>query len=157
MAVNKRSNWYRNNIIKIGTSTVHSCSSQPGTRTSHEKSKTHFNITLTKQKRVVTHRHTVVHVSETTWQIINRSTLLGMLGFLWTYKKQQCFVDETFWQVCFQRNCLVMRESQFNKLCWLRQMAVSWVIHFFYTSDQPSNLLDNRRTHWTRSVDSMHT
>jgi len=68
MAENKRANGYRNNTIKIYTGTVPYIliSLNPGHEYPTKKGKTPFNITLMKLKYVVTHRHTILQVTETT-------------------------------------------------------------------------------------------
>jgi hypothetical protein len=60
-----------------------------------------------KQQFVITHQHTILQETEKTWQLLNRPK---------------------FKHVMFLRNCLVMQESQFDELCGLQQIAVSWAI-----------------------------
>jgi hypothetical protein len=43
----------------------------------------------------------------------------------------QLCVDETFWQkVCLLPYHQGMRQSQFDELCGLQQIAVSWAVYF---------------------------
>jgi hypothetical protein len=56
-------------------------------------------------------------------------TILSMLGFYNNIKDHQIFLVTAFWQkVQLLSNCLVTQESQFDDLCELWQIAISWAI-----------------------------
>ena len=85
---------------------------------------------LMKQQFVVTHTYTVLRETGRVWQIVNRLTLKRVM-FLGKYKEKHFFL----WTQYFERRCVcnpgvfVMRESQFDELCGLRQIVVSWALY----------------------------
>jgi len=83
-------------------------------------------ISLVQRQFVVTHTYAVLRETGRVWQISNRPTLKRVM-FLGKYNEKQFFVW-TQYCVC-NTGVFVMRESQFDELCGLRQITVSWALY----------------------------
>jgi hypothetical protein len=87
------------------------------------------NISLMKQQFIITHRHTILQQTEKAWPILNRPALKHVV-FLRNTRTSNLFADTTLWQKeSLWPSCLMIRESQFDGLCGLRHIAVSWEIY----------------------------
>jgi hypothetical protein len=79
------------------------------------------------QQQLVLPHNTPYYSRQNTLPIFNRPTLKHVV-FLRRHEKRFFFWDTKLWQGVFVTR-IVMRESQFEKLCGLRQTAVSWAIY----------------------------
>jgi hypothetical protein len=84
-----------------------------------------FCMSLMKQPFVVTHRYRILQDREKNYSssIDQEFSTLCFYGNITT---SNISVDTKFWQVCLYPSCLVMRQSQFDKLRGLPQIAFPW-------------------------------
>ena len=58
-----------------------------------------LHVSLIKQQSVVTHWYTVLQETEKTWQILHTDQQLSMWCFYENTRRNNFFVDKTFWQM----------------------------------------------------------
>ena len=83
-------------------------------------------VSLVQRQYVVTHTYAVLRETGRVWQITNRPTLKHVM-LLGKYNGKQFFLW-TQYCVC-KAGVFVMRESQLDESCGLRQITVSWALY----------------------------